>query len=337
MVRNGVLPPAQSGEFISERSRHVKIHSEGIEKLCDEILSSLKDNKLQIPETNTDSIHPNKDHPHAVDWVFVTDALNFCFWSRNKDEQWTVDGHTGYFALEASLHRALKEGYDITNPEYYSKITQEDLKHIFRGDTDAEIPLFDQRIAVLHEVGTILIEKYNKTFETCVKEANKSAVKLLNIVVENFPCFCDEALYEGCKVSLHKRAQILVADLWNFHDGNGWGEFHDIDKLTMFADYRVPQVLVYFGAMSYSDELMDKLRNDILLPSGSLEEVEIRGCSIHTIELLKQKLIDRITTDKLNVEVPNSSLLDYYLWCYRRKHATEMEKIPYHKTLGIYY
>lgn len=28
----------------------------------------------------------------------------------------------------------------------------------------------------------------------------------------------------------------------------------------MFADYRVPQVLVHFGAMSYDDHLMNLLR-----------------------------------------------------------------------------
>lgn len=69
---------------------------------------SLKDNKLQIPDTGTDSIHPDKYHEKAVDWVFVTDALNFCFWSLNKESQWTVNGYTGYFALEAALHRAIK-------------------------------------------------------------------------------------------------------------------------------------------------------------------------------------------------------------------------------------
>lgn len=65
--------------------------------------------------------------------------------------------------------------------------------------------------------------------------------------------------------------------------------------------------------------------------------MEIRGCSIHAVELLKQKLSQLIEKSGQNFEVPNSSLIDYYLWCYRRKHAKEMEKIPYHKTLGIFY
>ena len=35
-----------------------------------------------------------------------------------------------------------------------------------------------------------------------------------------------------------KRAQIFVADVWHRFEGRGYGEFHDIDSLTMFADYR---------------------------------------------------------------------------------------------------
>jgi hypothetical protein len=32
-----------------------------------------------------------------------------------------------------------------------------------------------------------------------------------------------------------KRAQIFVADLWAAFDGEGYGEFNDVDKITMFA------------------------------------------------------------------------------------------------------
>ena len=35
-------------------------------------------------------------------------------------------------------------------------------------------------------------------------------------------------------------------------EGRGLGKFDDIDQLTMFPDYRVPQSLQYFGALKYS-------------------------------------------------------------------------------------
>lgn len=154
-----------------------------------------------------------------------------------------------------------QENHDITDPHFYSKITKDQLQTILRSDNQTQIPLFNERLLVLHEVGTILLEKYNGSFLTCLKEADKSATKLLEIVVDNFPCFQDETLYKDIKVSFYKRAQILVADIWNFFGGTGLGEFKDIDKITMFADYRVPQVLVYYGVLEYSDELMEVLKD----------------------------------------------------------------------------
>ena len=89
---------------------------------------------------------------------------------------------------------------------------------------------------------------------------NKSALKLIDLVVEDFPCFKDEANYKGKIVAIYKRVQILVSDLHYFFGSDGLGNFEDLDSLTIFADYRVPQVLMYFEAVSYSDELMVKLR-----------------------------------------------------------------------------
>ena len=71
--------------------------------------------------------------------------------------------------------------------------------------------------------------------------------------------------YKGNKVVLHKRAQILVADLWQLFEGKGLCNFSDIDGITMFADYRVPQSLQYFGAFQYSESLFQDLKNEKLL------------------------------------------------------------------------
>lgn len=62
-------------------------------------------------------------------------------------------------------------------------------------------------------------------------------------------------------MSFYKRAQILVADLWGIMEARGEGAIISIDWLTMFADYRVPQALVYLGALRYSDALMQALKN----------------------------------------------------------------------------
>lgn len=329
-----VLNPKESGKFIASKAKHVKINEKGIEKLGNVLLDKLEKDELKPENFSQAEIHPKSSDPHAIDWIFVADTLNFCFWHIEGEEGWKVEGFTGYYALCAALNRAIKEKVDILNPAFYSTITQEQLKKIFRSDNHVEIPLLNERVNCLREVGTVLLEKFEGTFKTCVKQADRSAIKLLEIIVDNFKCFRDEAEYEGTKVAIHKRAQILVGDIWACFHNDDLGKFDDIDEIAMFADYRVPQPLLKFGVLEYSKELMEKLKKNEILKYGSEEEVEIRGCSIHSVELIK----DYIKKKSKDANI-NSILIDHFLWDYRRKHAKEIldEGLPFHKTFSIYY
>lgn len=119
----------------------------------------------------------------------------------------------------------------------------------------------------------------------------------------------------------------------------------------MFADYRVPQVLVHLEALSYSLELKDLLRKrklehfmfsvldssilGHLFANGDPMEVEIRGCSIRAVDLIVDKAKSLLQGDSA-VHV-NAASVDYFLWCYRRKHADELSIVPFHRTRCIYY
>lgn len=235
------------------------------------MLKGILSKEICIDRFSQNGYHPSveKDGAQfAVDWIFVCDTLNFCFWTPEDAVKWRVEKETGYFALCTSLNRALKEGFDITNPKYYAEITEADVRKIFRPDDgETEVPMLQERIKCLHEAGRILLEKYEGSFVNCIKKAGKSAKALLNLIVEDFPCFRDEAKFNGLKVGIYKRAQILVGDIWACFRGEDYGDFTDIsNSITMFADYRVPQVLVYFGALEYSRTLMDILDSSKFLP-----------------------------------------------------------------------
>uniref|UniRef100_A0A0E9VD01 Queuosine 5'-phosphate N-glycosylase/hydrolase n=1 Tax=Anguilla anguilla TaxID=7936 RepID=A0A0E9VD01_ANGAN len=49
-------------------------------------------------------------------------------------------------------------------------------------------------------------------------------------------------------------------------EARGEGSIPNLDYLTMFADYRVPQALVYLGALRYSDSLMNTLKEECFSP-----------------------------------------------------------------------
>lgn len=77
------------------------------------------------------------------------------------------------------------------------------------------------------------------------------------------------------------------------------------------------------------------------MEKSSPEELEIRGCSIEIVERVKNQAKTLIDLDpelksKEHVHI-NSVLIDHFLWDYRRKHADELESIPYHKTRTIFY
>lgn len=56
---------------------------------------------------------------------------------------------------------AQNEGTPMWQPKYYSKITRSDFERIFQSDDGKTcIPLIDERIKILHEVGEILYNKY---------------------------------------------------------------------------------------------------------------------------------------------------------------------------------
>ncbi|XP_054979667.1 queuosine salvage protein isoform X2 [Sorex araneus] len=229
-------------------------------------------------------------------------------------------------------------GIPITSASYYATVTLDQVRHVLRSDTDVPMPLIEERHRILNETGKILLEKFEGSFLNCVRKSGKSAQKLMDLVVENFPSYRDVAEFEGERISFYKRAQILVADTWSVFEGKGDGSFEDISTITMFADYRLPQVLAHLGALKYSDELMEKLRTGEELSNGSRQEVEIRGCSVWCVELIRDHLLELIdkTGEKASREI-NSILLDYYLWDYARDHREDMKAIPFHRTRCIYY
>ncbi|PIA16506.1 hypothetical protein COEREDRAFT_81173 [Coemansia reversa NRRL 1564] len=207
--------------------------------------------------------------------------------------------------------------------------------------------MFEERISVLHEVGQVLLEKYDGKFANVIRECRASAQMLVETVVREFPCFRDEHEFCGRSVYLYKRAQILVADIWACFEGHGFGSFNDIDQITMFADYRVPQALYHFGALGYSPRLLEYLRRSEiavqqgdsghtqppkpgLLPSGHPWELEIRGNSIWAVE----QICRHIRASGHNV---NAILIDFYMWDYAKEHTTAMRAIPIHLTRSKFY
>jgi hypothetical protein len=98
----------------------------------------------------------------------------------------------------------------------------------------------------------------------------------------SWACFADSSEYGGITVPFLKRAQIAAADLHRA----GVARFDDLRGLTMFADNLVPHVLRLDGVLSFDQGLVDRIAREELIEHGSPEEVEIRACALHAVELI---------------------------------------------------
>ena len=335
-VLSTTRPVVEAGEW-------VWINRDSLDALVDQLhaFSQEKDLKDSAPAPAPvwyEQYHFFDGTVRTLNWLLVLDALNFCFWAEKDALRWRIEYQgeilNGYWAEAASLKRGAEEGFPLWDARYLSSMSSEDLAHIFRGvppengDSPAMIPLFEQRLANAHEVGNVLLERYDGQFAHVIEEAGRSAVKLALLLAEAFPSFHDVASYRKREVRLLKRAQICAADLYGAFGGKLWGALTDLDQLTIFADYKLPQILRHFGVLEYHPELAERIDKLELLEPGGEEEVEIRAATVWACELLRQIMT------MAGVQSITAAEIDQQLWLLSQN-ITSMR--PYHRVRTMYY
>lgn len=234
----------ENAEYVYNNAIDVALSAGKTKDVAETIWHIMQKKEYSTHTWSEHELHPKSKDESTVDFIFTMDLLNFSFWSEERDEkkQFAIEYRgrkwTGYWSLVAALQRALDEGIPITDPEYWVNedvCTDDVIKHVFRSVTEEQIPLLPERIQCLREAGRVLCKDFDGSFTNCIYSAHYSAASLVNLLAESFPCFRDETTFHGRRVRLYKRAQILVADLWACFNGESYGEFQDIEKVTMFA------------------------------------------------------------------------------------------------------
>ena len=319
-MKNQIL---ESIKEVVQLSKFVKIKKENIEAFCEKFQPQDVQYWMKASPFDLSDFTDRE----KLNFLFVFNSLNFCYWGKPK---WTIEYqgelYDGAWGLIGCLRKAIDRGIPILQAKYLSKIKKEDLEKILKGNTI--IPLFEERLKILRENGKILEQKYKGEFANVIKKAKKDALKLLQILVSDFPSFNDFAAYKGKRVFFHKRAQLLISNVYRVFRGKSYGNLNNIDHLTAFADYKIPQVLRKLGILEYTSELTSKIDNKIPIPAGSEQEIEIRASTIWTIEMIKEKLKPKIQTIK-------SFDIDSYLWLLGQNKSSDDK--PYHLTQTIFY
>ena len=328
----GVL---RSTRNVLEQGEHVWIVTEGVEHISNQWIHDLVlTQEQQVPASPLwdNTYHFYDGTERTVNWLLLLDALNFCFWAEKGHERWRISykGETlnGYWAEAAALKRAVEEGIPLWDAAYLSTISEDTVASIFRPIEGSEsIPLLEQRVLHIREVGRVLQEKYAGQFVQAIQQANKNAIELVQVLAWNFPSFNDVVRYRGHEVRFFKRAQICVADIHGAFNGKQWGAFTDLSKLTIFADYKLPQILRHYGILAYHPVLARRIDDQELLEQGGEEEVEIRAATIWACELLRRAM-------QRQGYIMNAADIDSKLWSLSQN--TEHMR-PYHRVYTQFY
>jgi len=318
----GVL---ESTRPVVDGAEHVRIDRLRVQALCREWAQ----NPVPVQPWD-DSVHFSDAGPATANYVLLLDALNFCFWPDPGQPRWTIEyrGRTlgGYLALAASLRRAIEEGVPLLDADWLAQVTPEQLQHVFRGA--GRIPMMERRLANAREAGQVLKSRYGGSFARAIESCQGSAVQLVELLEREFSSFCDVSTWKGQAVRILKRAQITPVDLYGTFGGAGLGNFADLDALTAFADYKIPQVLRALGVLEYSPSLAARVDRMDLLEPGSPEEVEIRAAMVWAVEWIRRGLESEGLQRR-------AFELDWFLWNLGQEPLPGQQ--PYHRTRTWFY
>jgi len=225
-----------------------------------------------------------------------------------------------------------------------------------------ELPNINVRCQLLNELGKGLLERHDGSALNMISRANRSADALVGIILDTFPGFRDyvdtdqwnapastsdwtSAKSSSSVIHFYKRAQIAIADIWaalgrgrdcNSLPSSTLGtdarlricQFGDMDLITTFPDYRVPQILRHVDVLRYEASLAKSVDDRVELEKGSIDEVSIRAGTVVSVEEIVRRVkeniskaaassgnSDRSVSDLRRLADDVSAVtIDWYLW-----------------------
>jgi len=315
----------ESTAFVVRESRWVRIDAKAAAAFAERLV------REDTPIPSWDEEHHWTGPPdRVVASLMVLDTINFCFWPPPGKDPWEVEIEgrrvSGYNGLAAALKRAMDSGVPLDDAGFLASMTPKRLRGIIGGR--GTLQLMDERARALQDLGEVLSRDYGGGAHRLVESVKGWAVDLARLLAKKLPSFRDTAVFRERAVFFYKRGQILAADLHGALGGRGWGAFHDLDRLTAFADYKLPQVLRHMGVLVYAEPLAKRVDRMDLLTPGSSEEVEIRANTVQAVEAVRREAAGLGRT-------LGSCEIDGLLW--QLGQGNPFRERPFHRTVSIFY
>ena len=274
------------------------------------------------------------DPDFIMDVTLVMNVLNFAFTNFDTGVKFECEylgkSYSDSEAMMANFHRIIQEGIPFFDGHYLAEITREQLAYIFAGNI--EIPMIEERVELLQQVGKKLVADYDGKFHNFVRDCSSRLYDggngLLERLTTEFPRFEDVSEYNGHKVEIYKLAQLGI---WGMHlalSPRGAWRLEDAHMLTAFADYIVPVGMRVTGIFEYAPELERQINSLEEVKRNSTAEIELRASSIYAIA----KLTDAINERRPHFDPLLQPQVDFRFW--KAYHATHW---PHHLTKTTMY
>lgn len=317
-----------STKFVIENAKYVTLNQKAVNSNIVRIDKFLKEH-AEFPDHGH---HLTGELEKDLQLIFFESMMGFCFWTLPGQPKWGIELSNGekvdgWYGVCASFKRAFDEGIPIIDVDFLIKANKGDTEHIFRSTTRAKIPLFYKRLAILNKNASILKKHFSGKTINIIHAADHDAVKLIRLLLKYFPSYRDIAIYNGHEVVFLKIAHLLVLDLeYRLTSQSKRPFLINFDKLCVFADYKLPQLLRLFGILEYKKSLSRTVDSYNLIPAGSVEEIEMRSGAIWGVELLRQQL-----------PAYSSIQIGHVIWLMSQNQALQSQIKPYHRTYTTYY
>ena len=292
---------------IADRSSSVRIEHARLAAYARALAPSVAAQLAAPPDPEAELLTGDRE-ARAAFWLCL-DAINFGSGWFPTLRKWP--GRSGYFSVAIGVReRFVRDG--AMDAAMLSGVEAAEVAAMLGQDPGH--PLMALFAAALRDVGDHVSNEHDGSFAALVDAAAERAVSLVDRLAA-WDAFADTSSFQELQVPFLKRAQITAADLHR----SGVAHFIDVEELTLFADNLVPHVLRLDGMLSYEPALQDRIERGDRLEHGSPDEVAIRACALHAVELLAAQL-------------PGTRACDLDLTLWNRGQAARYRAVPRHRT-----
>jgi hypothetical protein len=288
-------------EKFSDEKNLITIDNNSIKKFE----TSFRNHSFSLSKWNNVSLPtaPEKmNKNNALCYFILLNSLNFCFWKTKDHPKWVYkfnnklwDGALGLFAF-------FTDTFNYSNLEnslsYYQNKDQNNSFFQNQNFNSGFLLLANERQNILSKTAEVLLSLNKTSFQILYKAAEKSTDEFIIQILNFFPDYYDPFL---------KRAQLLAAMLQGYFKEYYTPFLKNIENLTLFADYKVPQTLERLGILNFSKDFCKMLNSNKIFRCSSKYELILRANTI----LAGEKILDSLNSTEKKC---NAAELDYTLW-----------------------